>query len=216
MKVALPCAWSVFAWLTEATANKTFKKCTAHLPAAKWFPANVTKDAPILPIDTEFIPNRNGMSVYTISSHIAQKNIRRSTTNRTCCKQGNNKVLNDYHLHTMSNHTRKRYSFFTILICICIHLDTQLKSALNRNYTYSFDVLLNSFRNLTYRRFENYTIHYILLLQYRIWYRPNPSHFSYLKAPICWFIRLLSKTTRTITVSHHSISSNPEKSGSST
>jgi len=36
-------------------------------------------------------------------------------------------VLNDYHLHDMGIHTRKRYSFFTMMICINIHLDARLK-----------------------------------------------------------------------------------------
>ena len=47
--------------------------------------------------------------------------------NRTACERVNNRVLNDYHLHDMGIHTRKRYSFFTMIICICIHLDARLK-----------------------------------------------------------------------------------------
>ncbi len=47
--------------------------------------------------------------------------------NRTSCERVNNRVLNDYHLHDMGIHTRKRYSFFTMIICICIHLDARLK-----------------------------------------------------------------------------------------
>ena len=45
--------------------------------------------------------------------------------NRTSCERVNNRVLNDYHLHDMGIHTRKRYSFFTMIICI--HLDARLK-----------------------------------------------------------------------------------------
>lgn len=48
-------------------------------------------------------------------------------SNRTACERVNNRVLNDYHLHDMGIHTRKRYSFFTMIICICIHLDARLK-----------------------------------------------------------------------------------------
>ena len=48
-------------------------------------------------------------------------------SNRTSCKRVNNRVLNDYHLHDMGIHTRKWYSFFTMIICICIHLDARLK-----------------------------------------------------------------------------------------
>ena len=47
--------------------------------------------------------------------------------NRTSCERVNNRVLNDYHLHDMGIHTRKRYSFFTMVICINIHLDARLK-----------------------------------------------------------------------------------------
>lgn len=47
--------------------------------------------------------------------------------NRTSCERVNNRVLNDYHLHGMGIHTRKRYSFFTMVICINIHLDARLK-----------------------------------------------------------------------------------------
>lgn len=47
--------------------------------------------------------------------------------NRTSCERLNNRVLNDYHLHDMGIHTRKHYSFFTMIICICIHLDARIK-----------------------------------------------------------------------------------------
>lgn len=47
--------------------------------------------------------------------------------NRTSCERINNRVLNDYHLHDMRIHTRKRYSFFTMIIGICIHLDARRK-----------------------------------------------------------------------------------------
>ena len=46
---------------------------------------------------------------------------------RTSCERVNNRVLNDYHLHDMGIHTRKRYSFFTMVIGIGIHLDARLK-----------------------------------------------------------------------------------------
>lgn len=51
--------------------------------------------------------------------------------NRTSCERVNNRVLNDYHLHDMGIHTRKRYSFFTMIIGICIHLDARLKKRRN-------------------------------------------------------------------------------------
>ena len=47
--------------------------------------------------------------------------------NRTSCERVNNRVLNDYHLHDMGIHTKKRYSFFTMIIGINIHLDARMK-----------------------------------------------------------------------------------------
>lgn len=52
--------------------------------------------------------------------------------NRTACERVNNRVLNDYHLHDMGIHTRKRYSFFTMIICINIHLDARLKKRIRQ------------------------------------------------------------------------------------
>lgn len=52
--------------------------------------------------------------------------------NRTACERVNNRVLNDYHLHDMGIHTRKRYSFFTMIICINIHLDARLKKRIKK------------------------------------------------------------------------------------
>ena len=43
--------------------------------------------------------------------------------NRTSCERINNRILNDYRLHDMRIHGKKRYSFFTMLICVNIHLD---------------------------------------------------------------------------------------------
>ena len=47
--------------------------------------------------------------------------------NRTSCERVNNRILNDYRLHDMKIHTRKRYSFFTMIAGINIHLDARLK-----------------------------------------------------------------------------------------
>ena len=43
--------------------------------------------------------------------------------NRTSCERINNRILNDYRLHAMRIRGKKRYSFFTMLICVNIHLD---------------------------------------------------------------------------------------------
>ena len=41
----------------------------------------------------------------------------------------NNRILNDYHLHDMKIHGKKRYSFFAMIAGINIHLDAWLKKA---------------------------------------------------------------------------------------
>lgn len=48
---------------------------------------------------------------------------------RTCSERLNNRVLNDYHLHDLKIRGKKRYSFFTMMIGINIHLDARLKKA---------------------------------------------------------------------------------------
>ncbi len=43
--------------------------------------------------------------------------------NRTASERINNRILNDYKLHAMRIHFKEHYSFITMAICICIHLD---------------------------------------------------------------------------------------------
>lgn len=50
---------------------------------------------------------------------------------RTATERINNRILNDYKLHSMMIHTRKHYSFFTTMIGICIHLDVRYKQSEN-------------------------------------------------------------------------------------
>lgn len=47
--------------------------------------------------------------------------------NRTGSERVNNRILNDYHLHDMRIHSKKRYSFFAMIAGINIHLDARLK-----------------------------------------------------------------------------------------
>ena len=46
---------------------------------------------------------------------------------RTSTERVNNRILNDYKLHSMVIHTTKRYSFVTMIIGICLHLDARYK-----------------------------------------------------------------------------------------
>ena len=48
---------------------------------------------------------------------------------RTSSERINNRILNDYGLHQMRIHGKKRYSFFTMMIGINIHLDARIKKA---------------------------------------------------------------------------------------
>ena len=47
--------------------------------------------------------------------------------NRTCTERVNNRVLNDYGLHSLVVHSARRYSFIIMVIGICIHLDARYK-----------------------------------------------------------------------------------------
>lgn len=47
--------------------------------------------------------------------------------NRTGSERVNNRLLNDYHLHAMKIHGKKRYSFFAMIAGINVHLDARLK-----------------------------------------------------------------------------------------
>ncbi len=49
--------------------------------------------------------------------------------NRTCSERINNRILNDYGLHSIIVHTVKRYSFMATIIGICIHLDARYKQS---------------------------------------------------------------------------------------
>lgn len=47
--------------------------------------------------------------------------------NRTCTERMNNRILNDYNLHSMKIRNRAKHLFFTIFAGINIHLDAQVK-----------------------------------------------------------------------------------------
>ena len=49
--------------------------------------------------------------------------------NRTSNERVNNRVLNNYHVEKMNMHTDARYTFFTMLACINIHLDAWIKAS---------------------------------------------------------------------------------------
>ncbi len=53
--------------------------------------------------------------------------------NRTSSERVNNRILNDYKLHSMRIHSKKRYSFFTMIAGINIHLDARIKMSSKLN-----------------------------------------------------------------------------------
>ena len=46
---------------------------------------------------------------------------------RTCSERINNRILNDYRIHSLRIYGKKRYSFMTMIAGINIHLDARLK-----------------------------------------------------------------------------------------
>lgn len=52
---------------------------------------------------------------------------KKTYNNRTGSERVNDRILNNYHLHDMRIHVKKRYSFFTMIAGINIHLDARLK-----------------------------------------------------------------------------------------
>ena len=54
---------------------------------------------------------------------------KKTYNNRTSSERINNRILNDYHLHDMRIHGKKRYSFFAMIAGINIHLDARIKKA---------------------------------------------------------------------------------------
>lgn len=55
------------------------------------------------------------------------KEYKKIYNNRTGSERVNNRILNDYHLHDMRIHGKKRYSFFAMIAGINIHLDARIK-----------------------------------------------------------------------------------------
>lgn len=47
---------------------------------------------------------------------------------RTCSERINNRILNDYKIHSLKIHGKKRYSFMTMISSINIHLDARIKA----------------------------------------------------------------------------------------
>ena len=47
---------------------------------------------------------------------------------RTCSERINNRILNDYKIHSLRIRGKKRFSFMTMIAGINIHLDAQIKA----------------------------------------------------------------------------------------
>ena len=102
----------------------------------KWRCPVACGKADACPLSTPCSPSSYGRCVYTkpawdirLYTPVARgtdawKKIYR---NRTSCERMNNRILNDYRLHAMKIHGRKRASFFATVDGINIHLDARLK-----------------------------------------------------------------------------------------
>lgn len=106
---------------TDTAANGVVRQ-----PVGKWtaVPAKIPVPTPLM-ADAS-IPNLIGISAFILQYLAAQQSIK-DLHNRTGSERVNNRILNDYHLHDMRIHGKKRYSFFAIIAGINIHLDARLK-----------------------------------------------------------------------------------------
>lgn len=85
------------------------------LPVAKWIPAPAGSNVPHLAMGAASIPSLTGISGSIPPLPRDTDEYKKIYNNRTFCERVNNRILNDYHLHDMGIHTRKRYSFFTMI-----------------------------------------------------------------------------------------------------
>lgn len=123
-----PLCMLVSVWSTGDTAGRSIPaNGAARSPAAKQLPALARKNVLHLLTVAMSTQNQTGTSVSIPPLPPGTEEYKQIYNNRTSCERVNNRVLNDYHLHDMGIHTKKRYSFFTMIICICIHLDARLK-----------------------------------------------------------------------------------------
>ena len=123
------CVLPVFGWsIGDMTPTDTAANGVVRQPVGKWtaVPAKIPVPTPLM-ADAS-IPNLIGISAFILHP------VPRGTTeykkiynNRTGSERVNNRILNDYHLHDMRIHGKKRYSFFAIIAGINIHLDARLK-----------------------------------------------------------------------------------------
>ena len=101
---------------TDTAANGVVRQ-----PVGKWtaVPAKIPVPTPLMAdasIPNLYTPVPRGTTEY-----------KKIYNNRTGSERVNNRILNDYHLHDMRIHGKKRYSFFAIIAGINIHLDARLK-----------------------------------------------------------------------------------------
>ena len=101
-------------WRCPVTCGKE-EKCTCEVPCSSSSYGRCIYTKPDWDIRL-YTPVPRGTEEY-----------KKTYNNRTSSERINNRILNDYHLHDMRIHGKKRYSFFTMIASINIHLDARLK-----------------------------------------------------------------------------------------
>lgn len=103
-------------WRCPAACGKE-KKCTCEVPCSSSSYGRCLYTKPDWDIRL-YTPIPRGTQEY-----------KKTYNNRTSSERINNRILNDYHLQDMKIHGKKRYSSFTMIAGINIHLDARLKKA---------------------------------------------------------------------------------------
>lgn len=89
------------------------------------------------PHEKECSPGKFGRTVYVKNKSDLRffpriprgtEEYRKIYSERTACERLNDRVLNDYFLQSMMVRGRDHLSFWSMVICICIHLDARLKT----------------------------------------------------------------------------------------
>ena len=124
--------------LCQAGLRMVYNGFCSGRSRCKWRCPAACKKVKGCPLDEPCFSSPYGRCVYTKPAWDVRlytpvprgtEEYRRIYNCRTSSERVNNRILNDYHLHDMRIHRRKRYSFFAMIAGIHIHLDARLKKA---------------------------------------------------------------------------------------
>jgi hypothetical protein len=109
----------------------------------KWRCPKVCEKIEICSCSEQCSPSPYGRVIHTKPSwdirlftkiHRGSKQWKEIYKTRTCSERINNRILNDYKIHSLRIRGKKRFSFMTMIASINIHLDAQIKA-------FSFNIL---------------------------------------------------------------------------